>query len=148
MIVRIIPLSLTIVLFSFSCSLHNNACPDSTAINRLVTTDDGWQTSSLDSVGINREKLQTLVKRICDSTYQNIHSILIVKDGRLVFEQYFGGHTYKYNAEGCKGRFVHYNRNSLHNRSRLMCSMRGEIIRTDISKGAGPGNRLRLTGRA
>jgi hypothetical protein len=54
-------------------------------------TKDGWQTASLDDVGIKKTKLGDLVTHIGRKKYQNIHSLLIIKDGKLVFEEYFGG---------------------------------------------------------
>ena len=55
-------------------------------------TKDGWQTASLDDVGIKKKKLGDLVKQIRRKKYQNIHSLLIIKDGKLVFEEYFDGY--------------------------------------------------------
>jgi CubicO group peptidase (beta-lactamase class C family) len=66
-------------------------------------TDDGWQTTSLTEVGIDPLKISTMLGFIYRGTYsgdskfhsngaakfKNIHSILIVKDGMLVFEEYF-----------------------------------------------------------
>ena len=101
---------LSVILVTSSCSQKDNVCQGDPIISQPVQADDGWQTSSLDSVGINSEKLQMLVKRICDTTYQNIHGILIVKDGKLVFEQYFKGYTFNYEAEECKGTLVKFNR--------------------------------------
>ena len=106
---------LLIILVSFSCSKKYNVCQDDSVISQPIMTNDGWQTSSLDSVNINSEKLQELVNRICDSTYQNVHGIVIVKDGMLVFEHYFGGYTFKYKAEECKGRFIRFDRDIPHN---------------------------------
>ena len=65
--------------------------------------DDGWQTASLVAVGIDPLWISKMLGSIYlgdrsgDSLttpkgrddYQNIHSILIVKDGYLVFEEYF-----------------------------------------------------------
>jgi hypothetical protein len=39
------------------------------------------------------------VKRIGDNTYPNVHSLLIVKDGKLVFEEYFGGYEWVYESD-------------------------------------------------
>jgi hypothetical protein len=61
--------------------------------------DDGWETASLEKVGINERLIAKAVKRICDNTYPNVHSLLIVKDGKLVFEEYFGGHEWVYESD-------------------------------------------------
>jgi hypothetical protein len=37
-----------------------------------------------------------MVSRIRDNTYQRVHSVLLIKDGKLVFEEYFDGrHRYQ-----------------------------------------------------
>jgi len=55
--------------------------------------NDGWQTSSLNAEGVDVEKIKALMQRILigDDTVKNIHSVLLVKDGRLVLEEYFYG---------------------------------------------------------
>mgnify|MGYP001817960322 CR=1 FL=1 len=75
--------------------------------------DDGWQTASVADVGINpvwmtkmlesiyrgEQSEETFALPAARSKYLGIHNILIVKDGRLVFEEYFyhrspyGGHV-------------------------------------------------------
>lgn len=62
-------------------------------------TGDGWEPASLKEVGINERLIAKAVKRIGDKTYPNVHSLLIVKDGKLVFEQYFGGHEWVYESD-------------------------------------------------
>ncbi len=63
-------------------------------------TDDGWQVASLEDVGINPVWMTKMLESIYSgeqgegthalpetgSKYQGIHNILIVKDGRLVYE--------------------------------------------------------------
>ena len=56
-----------------------------------VKTDDGWETSSLNKEGINPEYLNRLMIDIFGGKYKDIHSIVIVRDGKLVFEEYFSG---------------------------------------------------------
>nr|NIV34038.1 serine hydrolase [Anaerolineae bacterium] len=59
-------------------------------------TGDGWQTADPVSVGLDAKKLNQAAARIRDGTYQNVHSLLVVKDGKLVFEEYFRGYTWRY----------------------------------------------------
>ena len=58
-----------------------------------VEIDDGWQTASLDEEGLDAEKIKALMQGILngDDALKNIHSVLLVKDGRLVLEEYFYG---------------------------------------------------------
>jgi CubicO group peptidase (beta-lactamase class C family) len=53
---------------------------------------DGWKTQSLEAAGIRQQPLAALVSRISDKTFPRVYSVLIVKDGKLVFEEYFAGH--------------------------------------------------------
>ena len=59
-------------------------------------TNDGWGTASLDDVGMREDLLGDLMMRIHSKEYQNVHGILIVKNGQLVFEEYFEGYTFSY----------------------------------------------------
>jgi CubicO group peptidase (beta-lactamase class C family) len=55
--------------------------------------DDGWETASLADAGFDSQKLAAMIEDIQDGGFENLHSLLIVKDGRLVFEEYFRGHN-------------------------------------------------------
>ena len=61
-----------------------------------VQTNDGWATASLDAVYMNEELLGELMKHIDSKEYENVHGILIVRNGKLVFEEYFEGYTFSY----------------------------------------------------
>ena len=54
-------------------------------------TNDGWETASLSSVNIDAGLIKELFERIGDNSYKNIHSVLLVKNGKLVVEKYFPG---------------------------------------------------------
>jgi CubicO group peptidase (beta-lactamase class C family) len=54
--------------------------------------NDGLKTGSLGNTGLEKELLSEMVQKIVDGTYPNVHSVLIVKDGKLVFEEYFYEH--------------------------------------------------------
>jgi len=62
-----------------------------TDYQKPVQTGDGWQTASLESVGMDPAPLQNLLQLIDDTDDHMIHSILIIKDQRLVFEEYWPG---------------------------------------------------------
>lgn len=54
--------------------------------------DDGWRTASVEAVGLQRAPLERMTKAIRrGEEYRNIHSVLIAKDGQLVYEEYFAG---------------------------------------------------------
>ncbi|MBN1938572.1 MAG: alpha/beta fold hydrolase, partial [Candidatus Aminicenantes bacterium] len=50
---------------------------------------DGWECGDLEKAGIDPEILFPLLQRITRGNFADIHSLLIVKDGKLVLEEYF-----------------------------------------------------------
>lgn len=55
---------------------------------------DGWETAHVSEVNLDEKMLTELVQNILNEKYEGIHSILIVKDGKLVLEEYFSGKDY------------------------------------------------------
>ena len=86
--------------FFFGCE---DPPTDSSGDNYIYTvpeeTGDGWETASLSSVGMNTDELVTLAKMINLKLYQEVHSVVIVKDDKLVFEEYFPGHDFGYSGQ-------------------------------------------------
>jgi CubicO group peptidase (beta-lactamase class C family) len=60
-------------------------------LRRPRQTSDGWVTASVEAVGMDPAPLQALLDLISTTDNHLIHSILIVKDGKLVFEEYWPG---------------------------------------------------------
>jgi CubicO group peptidase (beta-lactamase class C family) len=56
-----------------------------------VGDSDGWQTSSQESVALDSRLLCSLVDKLASSSDDNIHGVVVVRDGRLVFETYLSG---------------------------------------------------------
>jgi len=50
---------------------------------------DGWETASLSSVNVAAEPLKELIERITSGGYKSIRSVLIIKNNKLVLEEYF-----------------------------------------------------------
>ncbi|MEZ5427524.1 MAG: serine hydrolase [Pyrinomonadaceae bacterium] len=58
--------------------------------------DDGWETATLEEVGIDRGKIEKFIQMMIDTPIESvssseIHGILIARRGRLVLEEYFHG---------------------------------------------------------
>lgn len=86
-----------IIYLTLACSEKESVVPDNNnqpagyEYTVPSQTDDGWQTIHLDSVGINTETIENMVDNISPNSMPDLHSILIVKDGKLCFERYFNG---------------------------------------------------------
>jgi CubicO group peptidase (beta-lactamase class C family) len=53
------------------------------------TLDDGWACGDLATSGIEKTRIGELIEEIRDGKHDDVHSLLVVKDGRLVVEEYF-----------------------------------------------------------
>ncbi|MFL5487323.1 MAG: serine hydrolase domain-containing protein [Gemmatimonadaceae bacterium] len=61
-----------------------------------LARDDGWPTSTLDQVDIDRAAIEKMVQRIIDTPMESVHNqqidgIVIARHGKLVLEEYFHG---------------------------------------------------------
>jgi CubicO group peptidase (beta-lactamase class C family) len=58
-----------------------------------LETEDGWATSSLRKESVDTEKISELMRNILDGNEEvkNVHSVLLVKNGKLVLDEYFYG---------------------------------------------------------
>ncbi len=52
-----------------------------------------WPVSSLEAAHINTQPVEELTNLIRTEKYRNIHSLLIIRHGKLVYEQYFNGYS-------------------------------------------------------
>ena len=57
--------------------------------------NDGLQTGTLKEVGLNEKIIQSMVDSIVNGNYPNIHSVLIYRNNKLVYENYFPGRVQK-----------------------------------------------------
>jgi len=68
--------------------------------------------STLKEVGMNKGKINTMTDALRNHKYSNIHSVLIAKNDKLVYEQYFPGKDQTW-GEGDVG-IVNFTKDSLH----------------------------------
>ncbi|RPI01637.1 MAG: hypothetical protein EHM72_05985, partial [Calditrichaeota bacterium] len=81
------------IWFLFSgCDSNHGVEPEPTdEIPLPIITDDGWEAASLSSVGMDAGKLGQLLQRLDQTSDHRIHSILVVREGKLVLEKYYPG---------------------------------------------------------
>jgi len=99
------------------------------------TTDDGWHTASLDSVELDHQTLGELVRLINRGKYENIHSILIVKDRKLVFEEYFDGYAFDFSGNQHRGEHTKFGINTIHNWASVTKAITSALIGIAIDYG-------------
>jgi CubicO group peptidase (beta-lactamase class C family) len=128
-------ISLKALLLILLCAVWLISCGPTSTYQVPEQTNDGWQTASLDDVGIDEGLIREAVDRVHDDVYQNVHSILIVKDGKLVFEEYFGGYRWDYNDDQFKGEFTDFGVNTTHNLASVTKSFTSALIGIAIDRG-------------
>ena len=72
------------MLTTLSCNYSQTEIP--------IQLDDGWDIASMESVGIDAEKVYQLTKQIDKGKYEGQRSLVIIKDGKLVYEAYYDGY--------------------------------------------------------
>jgi len=56
-------------------------------------TGDGWDVSTLEAEGFDAATMEALVQAVADGEFALIHSLVVVRNGRLVMDEYFYGYT-------------------------------------------------------
>ena len=85
-------------------SLTNNVKPYQYEVPDKL--NDGWEIASVSSVSLDTNLIKELFERVGDNSYKNIHSVLLVKNGKLVVEEYFPGRD-------SKGQYQTFTRDTL-----------------------------------
>lgn len=67
--------------------------PQNQNINKPIKQNDGWTLASIQELDIKASPLNRMIDSINNKSLVNTHSILIAKEGKLVFEAYFDGYN-------------------------------------------------------
>jgi CubicO group peptidase (beta-lactamase class C family) len=97
--------------------------------------NDGFSTSTLEEVGIDTHMILKAVGRIQNGKYGEVHSMLIYKDNNLVFEQYFQGHRYQWDAPDYYGQEIQWDNSKYHQIMSCTKSVTSACIGIAIEKG-------------
>lgn len=91
--------------------------------------DDGWETAPLSDVGLNETPLDQFMNEMLNGLDHKIHGILTIKDGILVFEEYFPGFRFYH------GPFTNYTRQTRHDLASVTKSFTSTLIGIAIDMG-------------
>ena len=94
-----------------------------------VQIEDGWEVSSLSEVGIDKAPISQFMCELLNNLEHKIHSIIIIKDGKLVFEEYFSGYRFYH------GPYTKYDRETTHDLASVTKSFTATLMGLAIDKG-------------
>ena len=116
-----------LAICTLSCSDKNNEIIYNYSIP--ANTGDGWDVASLSSVGLDESPIAQFMNDLLNNLEHKIHGILIIKDGKLVLEEYFPGYRFYH------GPFTDYNRETTHDLASVSKSFTATLIGLAIDKG-------------
>ena len=97
--------------------------------------NDGFEVGSLEEVNIDSVLLIKAVDKINRGKYGEVHSMIIFKDNKLVFEEYFQGHRYKWDGANHHGEWISWDKSTLHGVKSVSKSITSICIGIAIDKG-------------
>ena len=96
---------------------------------------DGWPTAEMSDVGLATGPFIDLVEKAAANEDRAIHGILVVKDGRLVFEEYFAGYRFDYGDPQFRGDPVEFDESTRHNLMSVTKAVTGALIGIAVDEG-------------
>ena len=96
---------------------------------------DGWPTAELSEVGLDSAPFVDLVNQAATDEDRAVHGILVVKDGKLVFEEYFDGYRFDYDDPQFRGEPVEFDESTRHNLMSVTKAVTGALVGIAIDEG-------------
>jgi CubicO group peptidase (beta-lactamase class C family) len=96
---------------------------------------EGLKVDSVEKVNIDSILLKKAVDEINLGKYGEVHSMLVFKDNKIVFEEYFKGHKFKYEGANHHGELINWDKSTLHGVKSVSKSIVSLCIGIAIDKG-------------
>jgi CubicO group peptidase (beta-lactamase class C family) len=94
--------------------------------------DDEIQTSHIAQVGMDSSKILQLTQLILADSFPNIHSLLIMKDNQLIYENYFAGYD---EISGSSLGYIEHGREDIHDARSISKSVVSACMGIALQKG-------------
>ncbi len=127
---------LLISLFAFfSCEEDTDVIPEPYSYFIPEQDGDGWETDDIANYNINLQPLAELADQINFGLIENVHSLLIVKNGKLIFEKYWPGNQFNFSGTNHHGNYIHFHKNLIHNQASVTKSVASILFGIAVDKG-------------
>lgn len=97
--------------------------------------NDGFAIGSLAAAKIDCLLINKAVEEINLGKHDEVHSMIIYKDNKIVFEKYFPGHSYKWDGPNFHGELMNWDKSTLHGAKSVSKSITSLCIGIAIDKG-------------
>lgn len=136
---HIFAISLTL-LFFYSCNTTENPTEYSSKVFNYSyrvppNAYDGWITTSLSDVGLKKDNISQMMDDIDELPYHQLNGILILKNSKLVFEEYFGGTRFNFDDVYAEGDSILYTLNTEHYLASVSKSVTSLLVGIAIDEG-------------
>ncbi len=116
----------------FACQ---TAPPDTYTYQPPAQLNDGLAVGTLAGAGIDSVLIGQAAESILQDRYREVHSLLIFRGGKLVFEEYFKGHQFQYDTTLHHGELVKWERDMPHPVMSVTKSVTSICVGIAIDKG-------------
>jgi len=139
--------SITLILVALTFLSLTTSCKKATALNSdgykysiPQVYADGLETASLESVGMSVGPIEEMMDYLKSENQKTtgghtIHNILIVKDNKLVFEEYFKGYKFVITAPDFNGEVMDYTRTTDHFMASVSKSVTSVVFGIAVKEG-------------
>jgi CubicO group peptidase (beta-lactamase class C family) len=107
--------------------------PAAARYQRPPVLDDGWQTASAESLGVDPARLAALTQSVRAWPELGVHAILIERSGRLIYEEYFEAFDERWGTPLGRRRMT---RDSLHDLRSVTKSVVSALVGSAVRDGA------------
>lgn len=115
------------------CHTSTDPSGDDQAYTRPPETGDGWETATAAGAGLDQDRLARLLEDLHDLGDHRVHSILVARHGKLVFEAYFPGEKFvlaRYTGEWG------FDRDDTHSLASVTKSVTSTLVGIALDRGA------------
>jgi len=132
--------AITLIALTTSCKKTADSIPDGYKYSIPQVYADGLQTASLESVGMSAGPIEEMMDYLKSESLKTpsghtIHNILIVRDNKLVFEEYFKGFKFVITAADFNGEVMDYTRTTDHYMASVSKSVTSVVFGIAVKEG-------------
>jgi len=111
---KLIFISLALLVAFTDCKKDSSVVTNDYKYTPPAKYSDGIEASTLASEGIDEDLIAGMMDEINSRSGHAIHNILILRNDRLVFEEYFEGYKLDWESPDLKGEIMQYSRETDH----------------------------------